>query len=360
MMKKILICLIITSIIPLFCACSKKEEEVLRPVEYVPAQSSKSIKNKAFSGYLKSATLTNLSFQIEGYLERIYPSEGAKVKSGQLLAKLDSPLYQIQVQEAQYNLADILVQYQNARNYYQRIKQLNEMGGISDNDTDNAKTKMESVNYQIQVAREKLNYAKERLNYSNLYAPQDGIVLTRVASEKQYVKPGDTIIEFQGIKDIDVYISVSQNYINEIYLNQNAKVRVDAIKDKIFDTKVKEISGTSLGGISYLVKLRPILQSEELKDGMSANAVFEIKEEEKSFIKIPINSILKEGDDNFAYTIEERKENKGIIKKNKVTLGALQGDYIEVISGIEEGQYVVSKGVEEVQEGQKVVFNENN
>ena len=88
MMKKILICLIITSIIPLFCACSKKEEEVLRPVEYVLAQSSKSIKNKAFSGYLKSATLTNLSFQIEGYLERIYPSEGAKVKSGQLLAKL--------------------------------------------------------------------------------------------------------------------------------------------------------------------------------------------------------------------------------------------------------------------------------
>ena len=337
------------------CAINKSQE-IIRPVEYIIVKSGSNASDKVFFGYLKSSSLTDLSFQIEGTLKKIYVSEGQTVSKGQIIAELDAPLYHIQVQEAQYALSDAVIQYQNAKSYYDRIKKLHAAGGISDNDTDNAKTKMESANYQIQIAREKLNYMVHRSGYRWIYAPSDGIILSKAASEQQYLNPGAPVVQFQGIKDVEAYIFVSQNYINKIKRTDSAKVKVDAIKDKIFDAQVKEISQTSLEQLSYRVKLKIFNQTTELKDGMSASANFEINKNEKDTMLIPINSIIKEGGRSIVYTIIKRNNNYGIIKKNFVETGELNGNSVVIKSGLNDGDYLVTRGVSEMQEGQRVKY----
>lgn len=354
-MKKIF--LLVMFLISALCGCSiENNREIIRPVEYIIAKKGSNITDKTFFGYLKSSSLTDLSFQIEGTLKKVYVTEGQSVKRGQIIAELDAPLYHIQVQEAKYALSDAIIQYQNAKSYYDRIKKLHAAGGISDNDADSARTKMESANYQIQIAREKLNYMSHRSGYERIYAPQDGIILSKIASEQQYLNPGSTVVQFQGIKDVEAYIFVSQNYINKIKRKDSAKVKVDAIKDKIFDATVKEISQTSLEQLTYRVKLKILEQSPKLKDGMSASAVFGIKENEENQISIPINSLVKEGDKNIVYTIVQRQNNIGTIRQNEVITGGLLGDEVIIKSGISVGDYVVTRGVDEVQEGQKVKY----
>ncbi len=337
-------------------ACTQQNEQDIRPVEYMVVQSGTDITNKTFFGYLKSSSLTDLSFQIEGTLKKILVNEGQAVKKGQIIAELDAPLYNIQVQEAKYALSDAIIQYQNAKNYYERIKKLHAAGGISDNDLDNAKTKMESSNVQIQIAQEKLNYMSHRSGYERIYAPTDGIILSKAVSEQQYLSPGATVVQFQGNSDVEAFIFVSQNYINKINRGQKAKVKVDAIKNMIFDAYVKEISETSLEQLSYRVKLKINNQSPMLKDGMSASAVFEIEPKDKTQIYIPINSIIKEGNNDIVFTIINRKEGFGEIKKNIITTGELNNEKISVKSGLNSGDYLVTRGVSEVQEGQKVKY----
>ena len=215
---------------------------------------------------------------------------------------------------------------------------------------------MESANYQIQIAREKLNYMIHRSGYERIYAPTNGIILSKVASEQQYLNPGSTVVQFQGSKDVEAYVFVSQNYINKISHGQKAKVKVDAIKNKVFDAQVKEISQTSLEQLSYRVKLKIFNQTPNLKDGMSASANFEISGSEKNQILIPVNSLIKEGDKNIVFTITERNNNLGTIKKNFVETGELNGDRIVIKNGLNDGDYVVTRGVSEVQEGQRVKY----
>lgn len=353
-MKKLFFLTILS--ILLFSGCTIKSEQTIRPVEYTIVQNGTDITNKTFFGYLKSSSLTDLSFQIEGTLKKIFVDEGQKVKKGQIIAELDAPLYNIQVQEAKYALSDARIQYQNAKNYYDRIQKLHAAGGISDNDLDNAKTKMESSNAQIQIAQEKLNYMIHRSGYERIYAPTDGIILSKAVSEQQYLSPGTTVVQFQGNSDVEAFIFVSQNYINKIKRGQKAKIRVDAIKNKIFEGYVKEISETSLERLSYRVKLKITNQSPMLKDGMSASAVFEIESEDKTQIYIPINSIIKEGSNDIVYTIINRKDGIGEIKKTIITTGELNNDKINVTSGLNNGDYLVTRGVSEVQEGQKVKY----
>ena len=116
------------------------------------------------------------------------------------------------------------------------------------------------------------------------------------------------------------------------------------------------MSETSLERLSYRVKLKITNQSPMLKDGMSASAVFEIEPEDKTQIYIPINSIIKEGNNDIVYTIINRKDGIGEIKKTIITTGELNNDKINVSSGLNSGDYLVTRGVGEVQEGQKVKY----
>ena len=195
-----------------------------------------------------------------------------------------------------------------------------------------------------------------RSGYERIYAPTDGIILSKAVSEQQYLSPGTTVVQFQGNSDVEAFIFVSQNYINKIKRGQKAKIRVDAIKNKIFEGYVKEMSETSLERLSYRVKLKITNQSPMLKDGMSASAVFEIESEDKTQIYIPINSIIKEGNNDIVYTIINRKDGIGEIKKTIITTGELNNDKINVTSGLNNGDYLVTRGVGEVQEGQKVKY----
>ena len=354
-MKKIIIFLIFLSVF-ILGGCIKKNEQTLRPVEYITVKRGSEITNKTFFGYLKSSSLTDLSFQIEGTLKKIYVKEGQSVKRGQIIAELDAPLYHIQVQEAKYSLSDAVIQYQNAKNYFERIQKLHAAGGISDNDMDSARTKMESANYQIQAARERYNYINYQSGYEKIFAPANGIIVAKLANEQQYLKAGDPVVKFQSNNDIEAFISVPQDYINYLKRGQEAKIKIDAIKDKTFSAMIKEISETSLEGLSYRVRLKLNAQNYELKDGMSASAVFVFEKTPQRKLFVPINSILEENNQKVVYTIENRQEDIGTVKKNIVQTGEIEGNNIEITCGIKSGDYLITKGTQEVQEGQRVKF----
>lgn len=355
-MKKIFLCIILSIFL---CACSNKNNESPRTAVVLRVQDEKEVLYKTFSGVVVSDVISDLSFNVEGQIEKIYVQTGDMVKKGQVLARLNNELYVLEADENKMRVQDAIVRYDNAKNYFSRIDKLHKEGGISDSDWDRAYTNMQSAQYQIKIARDKLSYAAKKSGYGTLIAPYDGQIAAKLLYEGTYVKPADGVIKFQGGKFSEIQIFVPQNYINYFYVGKNAKILFDSIPKKTYFGKIKSIAPSSNTEPAYVVKIIMPEKHSEIKDGMSANVNFDFKNltNPKGGIFIPVTSILKDGGQPFVWVIQNVEDGIGVVEKRPVQLGELKTDVIEVLTGLIGGNLIVIKGTTQIQAGQKVMVS---
>ncbi len=335
--------------------CNGKIEE-LKKVETYEITQNNNKESTVFYGQLRADTKIDLSFRIAGKVEKIFVSEGQAVKKGELIAQLDSNLYFIKEKKAHYALLDAIVQYENDKSYFNRIKKLHKAGGISDNDMDNARTKMESGHYKIKIAQQEFDYATQELDYRRIYAPTDGIILTKSISDDEYVDSGTTIVQMQEKDDICAYVYVGQNLINQIKKNEIAQIKVNAIEDEIFIGYVKETRPTTIEDGSYRVKIEPLKKDDRFKDLMSASVEMQIENSASGKILIPISSILKREGENYVYILSDFKEEKALIKTQKVKIGKIIENDIEILCGLKNKDIIITKGIDNIKENMWVRY----
>lgn len=357
-MKKIFLCIILSIFL---CACSNKNNETPRTAVVLKVQDEKEVLYKTFSGIVISDVISDLSFNVEGQIEKIYVQTGDMVKKGQILARLNNELYVLEADENKMRVQDAIVQYDNAKNYFSRIDKLHKEGGISDSDWDRAYTNMQSAQYQIKIARDKLSYAAKKSGYGTLIAPYDGQIASKLLYEGTYVKPSDGVLKFQGGKFSEIQIFVPQNYINYFYVGKKAKILFDSIPEKTYFGKIKSIAPSSNAEPAYVVKIIMPEKHPEVKDGMSANVGFDFKnlKNTKGGIYIPVTSILKDEKQSFVWVVQNIENGIGTAEKRPVQLGELKSNVIEILNGLTSGNLVVIKGTGQIQAGQKIKVSFN-
>jgi HlyD family secretion protein len=135
----------------------------------------------------------DLGFRVAGQVKTLFFEEGDQVQPGLLLAKLDTAPYADQVKEAQASVAGAKANLLNTEQILQRREELVSEGSISKEDLDNA-----FANHKIQVAaleqaEASLAIATNNLAYTDLNAPSDGVILTRIREVGTVVTPGDAV-----------------------------------------------------------------------------------------------------------------------------------------------------------------------
>ncbi len=245
------------------------------------------------SGTLEAIEV-NVASKLAGKILNIYFDEGSLIKKDDILAQLDCINYELQLNQAkanldlmqsQYNLivkgarsedieqTDALLkqaesQFINATINYERIKNLFEKNVVSRKMLDDAKTQLDIAEAQfnqskqamkkvrklsreeeIAMASAKLEQAKWAFKLSEQYvkdciitSPIDGIVLTKVFETGEYVTPGATIATVTDLKKINAVVYLPETEIFLVKYGQNAKIKIDAYKDKTFDGKIIYIS----------------------------------------------------------------------------------------------------------------------
>lgn len=273
-MKKILV--ISSLVLLLFNGCSDKTEG-----------------DEKFYGNVDVRTVS-LAFQVSGKIDSIPFEEGQKVKKGDLLATLDNALYeaylkqseaQIAVQKAQiqklekgYRKEDIekaratmeqkKVLMENAESTFKRYQKLLTTRSISDEQYDTSKTAYESANALYAYAKSSLKllengYEKEdilsakaqlsalesqkdqhqiHLNDTKLYAPSDGLILTRVYEVGSIVNASQVVIEMAKEDEYWIRSYLSEKYLGLIKPGMKALIVTDNNREKVYEGKVSFIS----------------------------------------------------------------------------------------------------------------------
>ncbi|WP_417601237.1 efflux RND transporter periplasmic adaptor subunit [Owenweeksia hongkongensis] len=344
------------------------------------------------SGKIQPEVEVKLSPEVSGEIIELPIEEGQDVKKGDLVVRINPDIYQSAVNRAKAAmnsskaaLASSKAQQVEAKNIFDRNDKLYKQKVISDAEYDAAKRgydvanlNVESAQFQQQSAEATYREALDNLQRTTIYAPQDGTVSMlnvevgeRVVGTAQMA--GTEIARIANLENMEVLVEVNENDIIRVSMGDTAIVEVDAYLDKEFVGVVTEIANSAqLTGVSadqvtnFEVKVRVLKESYEgmLKEGEKSpfrpgmTASVEIKtEKKKDVIAVPIESVTTRSDTSTkakSYKIgredTESKEDYEVVflyadgkaKLQVVTTGIQDDENIEVLSGLEDGQQVIT------------------
>jgi len=225
-----------------------------------------------------------ISFRVEGKIIVLLTDEGEFIEFGQSVALLDTDeLIRIR-DERKAALERARYEHKLAYDDYIRAVNLFEVGAISAQRMDEAKTKMDATKAGVEELVASLELAETRLGFTDLQAPLNGFVLVKTALAGEVVQIGAPVFTAIDLDDIWVTAYLNEMDVGKVNLNQPAYIKIDSYPDKKYRGWVSYISKEAeftpkfiqtteeRVKLVYRIKVRADNSSLELKPGMPADA----------------------------------------------------------------------------------------
>jgi HlyD family secretion protein len=358
---------------------STREKAVKVSSEKVKKQDITSIISA--SGEVKPKKNINISALVAGRVVKIGVKEGDEVKAGDFLLQIDPAYFEAQVDryraainQLKAELIKVQAQYRRDKGYYDRQKALFDSALISKDQLEAARAQYEvssaslqSLNFQIKESEAGLKSALDDLKKTTYASPIDGIVTSLRVEEGEVAivgtmnNPGTVLMSIADLSVMEVEVEVDETDVINVKLGQEARIKIDAFPDKIFQGKVTEIGSSALDKSSvgaqesrdFKVVITLENTEQHLKPGLSASADI-IVAEKKQVPAIPIAALVMRetgarAGENTAGNNNEKKEEEGVFlieasraKFQPVKKGIMGGMMVEIESGLSEGQEFVS------------------
>ena len=292
---------------------------------------------------------------VPSQVKAIYVQKGSYVKKGQLLLKLDDAIARQNLAAARQGLETIKTQLSYAKNLYQRQKNLWDQNIGTEVQLITAKNNVATLENQLNAAEENVKVVQEQLNTSNVYSDVSGIaneVNIKVGEIFQGVTAQGTpqirIINNSALKVIG---NIPENYLNSVKTGTEVITEIPDTKKK-FNTTVSFV-GASIDPLSrgFVVEAKlpsdPSLRPNQI-------ALMKIKDySAASAISIPVSTL--QNDEKGKFVMVATTENgKLIARKRPVNVGMLNSDMLEVKTGLQAGDKLITEGYQSLYEGQVI------
>ena len=241
----------------------------------------------------------DLSFQVAGKVEKLFKEEGDTVKSGELIAILDSRDYEANYTKATATVAQTLAISNDASSKFERQAPLMEDNTISKQDYDTLLNNRDraKADYDAAIANKAL--AKNQLDYTKLYAPEDGIIMIRIQEPGATVNKGQPIFTMAKTKPVWVRAYVNETDLGNIKYGQEVNVYTDTKDPK---TGNKRTYKGQIGYISPVAEFTPkTVQSTDVRTNLVYRIrvyINDIDEYLRQGMPVTINVDLNSGTEN--------------------------------------------------------------
>ncbi len=168
--------------------------------------------------------------------------EGDYVKKGCLMATLDETPYISQVQEAKANVTATKVNLKNANTLLKRRMELIGIGGVSQEDLDNAHANRDQLWANLLQAKAALEVAQDNLNYTKVNAPTDGIILTRIREPGTVAQPSEPVLTLSVSSPVWIRAFIDEPDLGAVYYGMPAEVYSDVKGSRVYKGSVGFIS----------------------------------------------------------------------------------------------------------------------
>jgi membrane fusion protein (multidrug efflux system) len=287
-------------------------------------------------GTLRSNESVMLKPEVAGRIAAIRFREGGTVRRGEVLVELDAAVQQAEVQQARANLS-------LAQANFNRTEDLFARKFLSQSARDEAASRLE-------IARANMALTEAHLERMRLRAPFAGIVGIRNVSVGDYVKEGDAIVNLEDIATLKVDFRLPETYLERIRPGQSLEVASDAMPGQQFDARVSAIDPlVDEQGRSVLMRATLPNEGLRLRPGMFARVRL-ILQERANVAVVPEEVLVPApGNVQFVYRVVDGKA-----QRVEVKTGARRGTRVEIVSGVQAGDVVVTAGQLKLRDGAPV------
>jgi membrane fusion protein, multidrug efflux system len=302
-------------------------------------------------GTVRAGQTTQVSSQMMGTIHEIRAHEGDPVQPGQILATIDDsqPRARVDQATAALTVAEKEVSAADsdlalAESTLKRYQQLYEKKSLSPQEFDEIKTRYQSAQARRDMARAGqaranavLAQARNSLGYTLVRAPFAGTVIEKKADVGALASPGMPIFTIEDTRNYRLEVTVDENDIRIIRRGQNVPVFLDSLGNAELAGKVVQIVPTAdAASRSFLVKIE-LPAKANLHSGLFGRARF--PRGERSVLLIPRTCLVERGQLQGAYVLDANR----VAGLRYVTLGKSTGETVEILSGLQDGETLITK-----------------
>lgn len=334
-----------------------KSMGMINPLEALEISKSNPRVLLQLAGELKPDQQTALFAKVNSYVKSIRVDIGDKVSAGQVLVVLEAPEIQSQVASAKAKLEAQEAIYLSTKATYNRMMKANEtQGAIAKDALDQIKARKLSDEAQLNATRSAYKEINDINNYLVIRSPFSGTITSRNVDVGAYVGPAnkEPIVVVENNQKLRLNLSVPEANTSYIRLGDTIRFHVRSQpQQKYFATVSRKSGSLDLKLRSEKIEADFINKNNLLKPYMIAETVIPLQNTEPTFF-VPKSAVVESGRGVYLIVVENGKT-----KNVAVSKGRIMPETVEVFGDLREGDHILKKGSEEIQEGTAVPSRRN-
>ena len=325
------------------CSCGEKKESGAKAPTRVKTQlvsPALSDNAKTYVGIVEEREGTAVSFTSMGVVKRVLVNEGQAVGRGQLIAEMDDT-------QARNLLSGAEAQMSQANDAFERYKMLHDAGSLPE-------VQWLEIQSKVAQAKSQLEVAKKNLADCRLTAPVGGIIGKKLVGAGETALPSQAVVTILDISSVKVKVAIPEAEISGINPSTASTITVEAAQAMVRGGHIEKGIQADALTHTYDVRINVENGNRKLLPGMVASVKF-IAESSQSITGklLPVTAVQKDADGSlFVWTVAA----DSTAHREKVSIGANQGNHVAITDGLNIGQRIVTEGYQKLSEGTKVVY----
>ncbi len=332
------------------CRPAVPPAEDIRPIRAVTIVPQANSAVAEFAGEVRPRIETRAGFQVAGRLTQRQVEVGQAVRAGQPLATLDAQDYRLALQAAEAGLEAARVDRDQQRADYRRFQELQLKGFISQAELDRRKAALDAAEARTLQAEASARSSGNQAGYSVLRAPHDAVVIGIDAEVGQVVAAGQSVIRLARTGEKEVLIGIPEQQLALLKAAREIEVRLWAggppVKGRLRElAPVADAATRTFAARIELVDPPPSIQL-----GMTATVAFTTPMP-RPIITVPLQALQAESGTTHAWRYDPATQT---VRRTQVRIDNVAGNEVVIGEGLSAGDTVVTAGVHQLKEGQKV------
>jgi membrane fusion protein (multidrug efflux system) len=285
-----------------------------------------------------------------GTVQAITFEEGARVKAGDELLRLDADERRADIEQAVAEMRRAAAQRDETRVRLERATALRRTGAGTEAQVADLSAQLATLDSAIASAGARRKAAEARLDDLTIRAPFAGRLGSRAVSVGAYVSPGTRITTLDDLSRVRLDFSVPENILATLKVGRTVRALSAAFGERMFEGRVTLID-PRIDPVTRTAKLTAEFPNpdEALKPGMFLSVALEVTNKPNAVV-VPEEAIVGEGLRHLVFVVKDDKT----IDRRVVRIGQRQSTVVEILDGVKPGETIVIRGVQRVRPGMTV------
>jgi RND family efflux transporter MFP subunit len=321
----------------------------ISPEDIVRVETNALGSGPSITGSIEPERRADLRAEVPAVVIAVLKENGDPVRRGDLLVRLDQTAIRDSLNSAQASERAATQAFEQAERQYQRMTKLRETGVVSMQQLEDVEIQRNSAQSNREAARSSLVTARQQLERTEVRAPFDGIVSDRKVSAGDTTQVGKELLKVIDPSSLRFEGRVSADAIGTVKAGQHVSFRIHGFDQRDFDGKVMRVNPSANSTTRQVEVLVAFAAAKDQPDVAGLYAEGRVDTESNAALTLPAASIVREGDNAFAWRIKDGK-----VHKVKLDLGERDtrtGTYA-VNAGVVAGDSVLRYPASTLKDGQ--------